>query len=226
MPRSVQDIALSIVQPCLLGAISFFVYMCFKEPLLYIGFAMLVILGVYCLYLLIRRVSVRQKKRIPVVASSDFPEILQPPKSERSSDSLNDSDHQSSSDGSSSSSGSGSSSSSGSSSGSGSSSSDSGDYSDDESSSVASSILSSLEFDEHEVSSDSGNGIFGDFADADKSSHKSEEDSIKNFDDHLKRLNEDGSLAHVSFDSLSSREYNSQNSHSGNSQVSSSHESD
>jgi len=61
MPSAVQDIVLAIVQPCLLGAVGYFVYLCLNQPLLFLGF-LVVCLGAYLFVRFIERVSMRQHK--------------------------------------------------------------------------------------------------------------------------------------------------------------------
>jgi hypothetical protein len=67
IPSVLQDIALSIIQPCLLGGVGYFVYLCTQQPLLYLGF--LAVVALLCaLYRAIARASLNQHSRLPSVA--------------------------------------------------------------------------------------------------------------------------------------------------------------
>jgi len=60
MPAAGQNLVLSVVQPCLLGVLFYFVYLCTHQPLLYLFFIVMAG-GFYLLYRYISRVSDSQK---------------------------------------------------------------------------------------------------------------------------------------------------------------------
>ena len=92
LPTVVQDLILSVVQPCLLGALTYFIFMCFQQPLLYLGLVACVLLIGYVLYRQVLQISDRQHKRLPSVERAEFPQLDQIEEASSSSDSSADSD--------------------------------------------------------------------------------------------------------------------------------------
>ena len=71
-PRSMQSLALSLVQPLLLGAVTYFVYLCMQNPVLFISLIGMVAAVTLAAYFAVQHVSSGQRRRIKKVDSVVF----------------------------------------------------------------------------------------------------------------------------------------------------------